>query len=114
MTPHLPRVVQLGPQAASRRVCTGALGSSRGLISNMNMSDSATPMDCSPSGSSVHGILLARILEWVAIPFARASSLLRDGTEVSCFIGRCFYYLSHQRSPMYESTQSLNVEAESV
>ena len=32
------------------------------------------PMDCSPSGSSVHGILLARTLEWVAIPFSRGSS----------------------------------------
>ena len=32
------------------------------------------PMDCSPSGSSVHGILQARILEWVAISFSRGSS----------------------------------------
>ena len=32
------------------------------------------PMDCSPPGSSVHGILQARILEWVAIPFSRGSS----------------------------------------
>ena len=32
------------------------------------------PMDCSPSGSSVHEILQARILEWVAIPFSRKSS----------------------------------------
>ena len=32
------------------------------------------PMDCSPPGSSVHGILQARILEWVAIPFSRVSS----------------------------------------
>ena len=32
------------------------------------------PIDCSPSGSSVHGILQARILEWVAIPFSRGSS----------------------------------------
>ena len=31
------------------------------------------PMDCSPSGSSVQGILQARILEWVAIPFSRVS-----------------------------------------
>ena len=31
------------------------------------------PMDCSPLGSSVHGILQARILEWVAIPFSRGS-----------------------------------------
>ena len=29
------------------------------------------PLDCSPSGSSVHGVLQARILEWVAIPFSR-------------------------------------------
>ena len=32
------------------------------------------PMDCGPPGSSVHGILQARILEWVAIPFSRGSS----------------------------------------
>ena len=32
------------------------------------------PMDCSPPGSSVHGILQARILEWVAIPFPRRFS----------------------------------------
>ena len=32
------------------------------------------PMDCSLSGSSVHGILQARILEWVAVPFSRGSS----------------------------------------
>ena len=32
------------------------------------------PMDCSPPGSSVHGVLQARILEWVAIPFSRGSS----------------------------------------
>ena len=32
------------------------------------------PMDCSPPGSFVHGILQARILEWIAIPFFRGSS----------------------------------------
>ena len=36
------------------------------------------PMDCSPPGSSVHGILQARILEWVAISFSRGSSQPRD------------------------------------
>ena len=35
------------------------------------MSDSCDPIDCSPPGSSVHGILQARILEWVAISFSR-------------------------------------------
>ena len=41
------------------------------------------PMDCSLPGSSVHGILQARILEWVAMFFSRVSSQLRDLTEVS-------------------------------
>ena len=36
------------------------------------------PMDCSPLGSSVHGIFQARILEWVAIPFPRGSSRSRN------------------------------------
>ena len=39
------------------------------------------PMDSNPPGSSVHGILQARILEWVAIPFARVSSQPRDNTS---------------------------------
>ena len=47
-------------------------------------------MGCSPPGSSVHGILQARILEWVAIPFSRGSSQLRDQTWVSCIAGRFF------------------------
>ena len=44
-------------------------------------------MDHSLPGSSVHGILQARTLEWVAIPFSRGSSLPRDGTRVSCTAG---------------------------
>ena len=48
------------------------------------------PTDCSPPGSSVHGILQARILEWVAIPFARGSSQPRNRTRVSCIAGRFF------------------------
>ena len=47
-------------------------------------------MDCSPPGSSVHGIIQARILEWVAIPFSRGSSWPRDQTWVSCIAGRFF------------------------
>ena len=42
------------------------------------------PMDYSLPGSSLHGILQARILEWVAISFSRGSSRLRDRTWVSC------------------------------
>ena len=47
-------------------------------------------MDCSPPGSSVHGILQARILEWLAIPFSRGSSQPRDQTWASCISGRFF------------------------
>ena len=48
------------------------------------------PMVCSPSGSSVQGILQARILEWVAISFSRESSQPRDWTQVSCIADRFF------------------------
>ena len=48
------------------------------------------PVDCSPPGSSIHGILQARILEWVAISFSRGSSWPRDQTWVSHIAGRCF------------------------
>ena len=48
------------------------------------------PMDCRSPDSSVHGILQARILEWVAIPFSRGSSQPRDRTQVSCTAGRFF------------------------
>ena len=48
------------------------------------------PMDYSPSGSSVHGILQARILESVAIPFSKGSSQPKDQTQVSCTASRLF------------------------
>ena len=47
-------------------------------------------MDCSPPGSSVHGISQARILEWVAISFSRGSSQPRNQTQVSCMAGGFF------------------------
>ena len=48
------------------------------------------PMNCGPPGSYVHGILQARILEWVAMPSSRASPQLRDGTQVSLITGGFF------------------------
>ena len=48
------------------------------------------PMDYSPPGSSVHGILQARILEWIAIPFSKCSSGPRNQIQVSCIAGRFF------------------------
>ena len=53
-------------------------------------------MDCNPPGSSVHGISQARILEWVAIPFSRGSSWVRDQTWVSRIVGRFFRIWNHQ------------------
>ena len=52
------------------------------------------PMDCSLPDSSVHRILQARILEWVAISFSRGFSQPRDQTQVSCgsYIGRHILY----------------------
>ena len=57
-------------------------------------------MDYSLPGSSVHGIFQARILEWVAISFSRGSSPPSDRTQVSCIVGRRFYHLSQQGSPI--------------
>ena len=48
------------------------------------------PTDCSPPGSSVQGLLQARILDWVAISFSRGSSLFRDQTWVSCIASGFF------------------------
>ena len=58
------------------------------------------PMDCRPPGSSVHGILQARILEWVAMPSSRGSSPPRDWTQVSCIGRQILYHLSHQGRPL--------------
>ena len=52
-------------------------------------------VDCSPPGSSVHGILQTRILDWVAIPYSRGSSWPRDWTHfsyVSCFGRQVLYH----------------------
>ena len=51
---------------------------------------SLQPHDWSPPGSSIHGILQARILEWVAISFSRGSSQPRNQTQASHIVGRCF------------------------
>ena len=55
------------------------------------------PVDCSPSGSSVHGILQARILEWAALPSSRGSCRPRDQTHVSYVscIGRQVFLPPH-------------------
>ena len=74
--------------------------------SNQSCPTLCNPIDYSPPGSSVHGILQARILEWAAMPSSRGSSWPRDWTWVSCssFIGRrVLYTLSHLGRPRWES-----------
>ena len=56
------------------------------------------PLDCSSPGSPVHGILQARILEWVAIPFSKGSPQPRDRTG-SLALADTFYHLIHQGGP---------------
>ena len=58
------------------------------------------PLDCGPAGPSVHGILQARTLEWVAIPFFRGSSWPRDRTWVSCIVGRFFTIWATWEAPI--------------
>ena len=60
------------------------------------------PMDCSLPGSSVHGILQARILEWVTMPSSRGSSLPSNGTGVSyvsCIVRQALNHWHHLGSP---------------
>ena len=59
------------------------------------------PMDCGLPGSSVHGILQARILEWVAIPFSKGSSWPRDWTQVSHIAGRFFTIWATTEAQIY-------------
>ena len=64
------------------------------------------PMDCCLSGSSVHGILQARILEWVVIPFSRASSNpgIQPTSLVSPALAEDYLPLSYLGSPAGKKT----------
>ena len=74
------------------------------------MSNSLWPHGlCSPPGFSIHGILQARILEWIAIPFSRGTSQPRDRTLVSCIAGRFFTVWANvtlSRWPQYGTQHS--------
>ena len=59
------------------------------------------PIDCSLQGPSVHRILQARILEWVAISFSRESSWPRDWIWVSCIAGRFFTIWATRETPTF-------------
>ena len=60
------------------------------------------PMDCSPSGSSVHGIFQTRTLAWVtAIPFSSGTSQPRDRNQVSCTAGKFFIIWAMREAPEF-------------
>ena len=59
------------------------------------------PIDYSPPGSSVHGLLQKRIWAWVSMPFSRGSSQPKDGTRVSCIAGG-FFTLGATREALRE------------
>ena len=68
-----------------------------------------SPLGCSPPGPSVHGILQARILEWVAMPSSRRSSQPRDRTHISCI--SCVsdsFLLSQGGSPQPTTSPSIH------
>ena len=70
-------------------------------------------MNYSLPGSSVHGILQAKTLEWIAIPLSRGSSQPRDRTRVSCIAGRFFASWATREAPrtypvQFSSVQSLS------
>ena len=74
----------LPPSWSSHRLIT-----LRGMTEWVKVAQSC-PTLCNPMDYAVHGILQARILEWVAFPFSKGSSQPRDQTQVSCIAGRFF------------------------
>ena len=73
-------------RAVFHTLCHCACAPSRSVMPN-----SCDPTDCSPPDSSIHGILQARILEWVAISCSRGSSRSRHQTWVSCIAGSLWW-----------------------
>ena len=65
------------------------------------------PMDCSLSGSSIHGIFQARVLEWIAISFSRGYSPPRNRTLVSLIAGRCFTIWATREAQLLSLHKSL-------
>ena len=71
------------------------------------VSNSLRLHDWRPPGSSVHGILQARILEWVAIPFSRISSWPRGQTQICCIAGRFFTVSATREACKYQSPRQI-------
>ena len=67
------------------------------------------PIDCSPPGSSIHGIFQARVLEWAAISFSRESSRPRDWTRVSRIVDRHFTVWATREVPGSNIRKEINI-----
>ena len=74
------------------------LGSPIYIVSEVQVAQSC-PTLCDPVDYTVHGILQARILDWVAFPLFRASSQPRDRTQVSCIAGGFFTSWATREAP---------------
>ena len=83
---------------SSRFCCCCSVGKSEPTLCNTT--------DCSPPGSSVYGILQARILEWLVILFSKGSSQPRDRTQISCIAGRFFTVWATREAPFLSRCQS--------
>ena len=85
------QMVQCSTKVKSRETLVGPLGSNltfdttHWVLVTQSCPTLCGPMDCSPPGSSVHRILQARIVEWVAMPVSRESSQPRDQTCI-CYV----------------------------
>ena len=82
------RLIHFAPQQKLTQHCKATMPACSVAQSCLTL---CNPTECSPPGSSVHGILQERILHWVAISLSRGSSLPRNWTWISC-IGRQILY----------------------
>ena len=90
-----------------RRVCKASKIKGCVALVTLSCPIPCDPMHCTPLGSSVHGILQARILEWVAMPFSRGSSSPRDQTWVSCMAGSFFTDWATREAPIVAQIKTL-------
>ena len=89
------KVSETGRTASTEtELCPGLTQKAKVLVAQLCLT-LCDPVDRSPPGSSVHGILQARILEWVAIPFSRGSFRPRDQTQVLLHCRQILHHLSH-------------------
>ena len=83
-------------------------------VSHSVISTLCNPMDCSPPGSSAHGISQARILAWVGISFSRRFPGPMNRTHISCTGRQILYYPSHQESPIVIYTLQENIHKKAL